>query len=136
MIAQHAHNDLGILVKDTLMVFVEAQSTWSVNVAIRLASYAIQSLMDYFRERDIYLYSSTKVACPRIELFAIFSCERKAMPQTISLRKEFFPNGGCDLDVTVHVIQFDEKKTDIFKQGRSASPFGSNHATIAHFCRT
>ena len=74
VVAQHAHNDLGILIKNTLMVFVEAQSTWSVNVAIRLASYAIQSLMDYFRERDVYLYSSTKVECPRIELYAIFSC--------------------------------------------------------------
>ena len=116
VIAQHAHNDLGILVKDTLMVFVEAQSTWSENVAIRLASYAIQSLTDYFRERDVYLYSSTKVECPRIELYAIFSCERETMPQTISLRESFFPKGGCDLDATVHVIQFDTKKTDIINQ--------------------
>ena len=117
VIAQHAHNDLGILIKDTLMVFVEAQSTWSVNVVIRrLASYAIQSLTDYFRERDIYLYSSTKVECPRIELYAIFSCEREAMPETISLRDEFFPTGGCDLDVTVHVIQFDANKNDIINQ--------------------
>ena len=116
VIAQPAHNDLGILVKDTLMVFVEAQSTWSVNVAIRLASYAIQSLTDYFRERDVYLYSSTKVECPRIELYAVFSCERETVPQTISLCDAFFPKGGCDLDATVHVIQFDAKKTDIINQ--------------------
>ena len=116
VVAQHAHNDLGILIKNTLMVFVEAQSTWSVNVAIRLASYAIQSLMDYFRERDVYLYSSTKVECPRIELYAIFSCERESMPDTISLREEFFPNGGCDIDATVRVIQFDANKNDIINQ--------------------
>ena len=116
VVAQHAHNDLGILIKNTLMVFVEAQSTWSVNVAIRLASYAIQSLMDYFRERDVYLYSSTKVECPRIELYAIFSCERESMPCTISLGEEFFPNGGCDIDATVHIIQFDANKTDIIHQ--------------------
>ena len=116
VIAQHAHNDLGILVKDTLMVFVEAQSTWSVNVAIRLVSYAIKSLTDYFHERDVYLYSSTKVECPRIELYAIFSCEREAMPSTISLGEEFFPNGGCDIDATVHIIQFDANKTDIIHQ--------------------
>ena len=116
VVAQHAHNDLGILIKNTLMVFIEAQSTWSVNVAIRLASYAIQSLMDYFRERDVYLYSSTKVECPRIELYAIFSCERESMPDTISLRKEFFPNGGCDIDATVRVIQFDANKNDIINQ--------------------
>ena len=116
VVAQHAHNDLGILIKNTLMVFVEAQSTWSVNVAIRLASYAIQSLMDYFRERDVYLYSNTKVECPRIELYAIFSCERESMPDTLSQCEEFFPNGGCDIDATVRVIQFDANKHDIINQ--------------------
>ena len=28
VVASHEHNDLGILVKGTLMVFVEAQSSW------------------------------------------------------------------------------------------------------------
>ena len=116
VVASHEHNDLGILVKDTLMLFVEAQSSWSPNIVIRLASYAIQSLMDYFREHDGYLYSTTKIVCPRIELYAIFSCERDAMPETLSLRDTFFPNGGCDLDATVHIIHFDEGKTDIINQ--------------------
>ena len=31
-------------------------------------------------------------------------------------RDEFFPTGGCDLDVTVHVIQFDANKNDIINQ--------------------
>lgn len=90
VVAQHPHNDLGILVKDTLMVFVEAQSSWSPNIVIRLMSYAIQSLTDYFRERDIFLHSTTKVTCPRIELYAIFSCEREEMAEFLSLRNDFF----------------------------------------------
>ncbi len=65
VVASHEHNDLGILIKNTLMIFVEAQSSWSPNIVIRLLSYAIQSLMDYFREHDVYLYSNTKVVCPR-----------------------------------------------------------------------
>ncbi len=116
VVATHEHNDLGILIKDRLMVFVEAQSSWSPNIVIRLMSYAVQSLMDYFRERDVYLYSNTKAACPRIELYAIFSCERENKPQTLSLCSEFFPNGGCDLDATVHLIHFDENKKDIIHQ--------------------
>lgn len=116
VVASHEHNDLGILVKDTLMVFVEAQSSWSPNIVIRLLSYAVQSLMDYFRERDVYLYSSTKAVCPRIELYAIFSCEQENIPDTLSLCEAFFPDGGCDLNATVHIIRFDEKKTDIINQ--------------------
>ena len=104
VVTTHEHNDLGILIKDRLMVFVEAQSSWSPNIVIRLMSYAVQSLMDYFRERDVYLFSSTKAECPRIELYAIFSCERENIPQTLSLcgflvRRFFFGGrmrSGCD----------------------------------------
>lgn len=116
VVATHEHNDLGILIKDRLMVFVEAQSSWSPNIVIRLMSYAVQSLMDYFRERDVYLFSSTKAECPRIELYAVFSCERENMPNTLSLCDEFFPEGGCDLNATVHLLHFDENKTDIIHQ--------------------
>lgn len=116
VVASHEHNDLGILVKGTLMVFVEAQSSWSPNIVIRLLSYAIQSLMDYFREHDVYLYSSTKVACPRIELYAIFSADHENMPETLSLCEAFFPDGGCDVNATVHIIHFDESRTDIINQ--------------------
>ena len=54
VIAQHEHNDLGILVKDRLMVFVEAQSTISPNIILRQLFYSSNSLMDYFRERDVF----------------------------------------------------------------------------------
>ena len=116
VVGTHEHNDLGILVKDRLMLFVEAQSSWSPNIVIRLLSYAVQSLMDYFRERDVYLFSSTKAECPRIELYAIFSLDRERMPETLSLCGEFFPNGGCDLDATVHLIHYDENKSNIIQQ--------------------
>ena len=116
VVATHEHNDLGILIKDKLMLFVEAQSSWSPNIVLRLLSYAVQSLMDYFRERDVYLFSSTKAECPRIELYAIFSLERENMPETLSLCGEFFPDGGCDLDATVHLIHYDENKSNIVQQ--------------------
>ena len=38
------------------------------------------------------------------------------MPRTLSLCGEFFPNGGCDLDATLHLIHFDESRTDIINQ--------------------
>ena len=53
VVGTHEHNDLGILVKDRLMLFVEAQSSWSPNIVIRLLSYAVQSLMDYFRSKSM-----------------------------------------------------------------------------------
>ena len=65
VVAQHEHNDLGILVKNRLMILVEAQSSWSPNIVIRLMSYAVQSLMDYFQEREVFLYGNNKLECPK-----------------------------------------------------------------------
>ncbi|MBQ1926574.1 MAG: hypothetical protein II180_10720 [Proteobacteria bacterium] len=73
--------------------------------------------MDYFHERDVFLHGNTKVACPKIELYAIFSCEHDVSSEFLSLRKEFFTDDEqCDLDAIVHVIQFKEGKKDIINQ--------------------
>lgn len=80
-------------------------------------SYVIQSLMDYFRERDVFLHGNTKVVCPKIELYAVFSCEHEDSPGAFSFRKAFFTEDEqCDLDTTVRVIRFKEGKTDIINQ--------------------
>jgi hypothetical protein len=67
------------------------------------------------RARCVFIQQH-KSGMPRIELYAIFSCERENMPETLSLCGEFFSGGGCDLDATVHLLHFDEGKTDIINQ--------------------
>lgn len=117
VVAQHEHNDLGILVKDTLMILVEAQSSWSPNIVIRLMSYAVQSLMDYFEEREVFLYSNSKAVCPRIELYVIYTGQRKNEPETLTFKELFFAaNERCDLNATAHVIYYKTDKTDIINQ--------------------
>ena len=117
VVAQHEHNDLGILVKDRLMILVEAQSSWSRNIVIRLMSYAVQSMMDYFKEREIFLYSNNTVVCPKPELYVIFTGERKDEPASLSFRELFFNNDmTCDLDATVHIIYYKDGNADIINQ--------------------
>ncbi|MBQ8036208.1 MAG: hypothetical protein IJ268_04385, partial [Proteobacteria bacterium] len=117
VVAQHEHNDLGILVKDTLMILVEAQSSWSPNIVIRLMSYAVQSLMDYFEEREVFLYGNSKAVCPRIELYAIYTGQRTDEPETLTFKELFFAaDERCDLDATVHMIYYKTDKTDIINQ--------------------
>ena len=117
VVAQHEHNDLGILVKNRLMILVEAQSSWSPNIVIRLMSYAIQSLMDYFQERQVFLYSNNKLECPKPELYVIFTGDRLSQPETLSFRDLFFMGDmTCDLDATAHVIYYKEGNADILNQ--------------------
>ena len=60
VVAQHEHNDLGILVKNRLMILVEAQSSWSPNIVLRLMSYAVQSLMDFSVARSFCFTATAK----------------------------------------------------------------------------
>ena len=36
VITNHQYNDLAFLVKDRLMIFVESQSSWSINILLRI----------------------------------------------------------------------------------------------------
>ncbi|EHL20072.1 hypothetical protein HMPREF9628_02322, partial [Peptoanaerobacter stomatis] len=41
------YNDLGFIAKDKLLILVEAQSTQSVNIALRMLLYLSQTVKDY-----------------------------------------------------------------------------------------
>ena len=66
------YNDLGVLVGGTLLVLVEAQSTFTVNVTLRLLMYLAQSYKQYVIEHELDLYSTSPVSIPRPELYMIF----------------------------------------------------------------
>ena len=117
VIAGHQYNDLGFLARDRLMILVEAQSTWTPNIVIRIMAYAVQSLMDYFELHSMSLYANSRVTCPKPELYVIYTGERKTQPSVLSFRELFFENdASCDLDATVHFIYFDQDKADIINQ--------------------
>ncbi|MCI8646353.1 MAG: hypothetical protein HFE76_06015 [Firmicutes bacterium] len=102
------YNDLGFIVKDRLMILVEAQSTWTMNIIVRAFLYLAQSYHDYFGSERSSLYRSKKVHLPKPELYVIFTGERADKPETISLGKEFFGGEECTLEVRVNMIYGDE----------------------------
>lgn len=84
------YNDLGFSVGNRLMVLVESQSTWTLNIIIRALMYLIQTYHDYFKRTNQNLYGSRKVDMPKPELYVIYTGERKNIPDVISLSKDFF----------------------------------------------
>jgi len=104
ILTDNPYNDLGILIGDLLLILVEAQSTWSVNIIIRALMYLMQTYNEYFMERKVNLYSSTKIKMPKPELYVIFTGEHSEKPEYISLSKEFFDGQECGMDAKVKVI--------------------------------
>lgn len=109
------HNDLGFRVGNKIMILVEAQSSWTVNIVIRALLYLVQTYHDYFERQGADLYGSKKVQMPEPELYMIFTGERAHGPKTLSLSDEYFNGKKCAIDVKVNVI-YDGKENDIISQ--------------------
>ena len=93
---------------------MEAQSTWSVNIIIRLLLYLAETYNKLFTENDIDLYGEKKAPIPKPELYVIYTGKGKK-PEQISLSKEFFGGAATDVDVKVKVIS-DSERGDIIGQ--------------------
>ncbi len=109
------YNDLGFSVGDRLMVLVESQSTWTMNIIIRALMYLMQTYHDYFRRTKQNLYGNKKVKMPKPELYVIFTGERKTIPDIISLSKDFFNGAGIAVDAQIKVL-YQENEGDIIGQ--------------------
>ncbi len=55
VITNHQYNDLAFMVRDKLMVFVEAQSTWSINILLRILLYLADTVHELSTGR-IWIY--------------------------------------------------------------------------------
>ncbi len=109
------YNDLGFSVGNRLMILMESQSTWSINIIIRALMYMVQTYHDYFKRNDQNLYGSKRVALPEPELYMIFTGDRKNIPEKISLSKEFFGGKKIAVDVEVKIL-YRESEEDIIGQ--------------------
>lgn len=113
------YNDLGFIVKQKLIVLVEAQSTWSVNILIRMFMYLGRTYYDYIYSDEALtkqLYTNKKVPIPKPELHVVYTGNKKDMPQIMSFKDEFFAGEDVGIDLKVNVIIADDSKKDIIWQ--------------------
>ena len=98
------HNDLGFLVKDRLIILVEAQSTWSENIVVRMLLYLAQTYTEYIDEHELDVYSSTKIRIPKPELYVIYTGDRKRVPDVLNFKEVFFNNEEVSLNFDVKIL--------------------------------
>ena len=109
------YNDVGFRIGSTLLILIESQSTWTVNIIFRALMYLVQTHREYFKETKQDVYKSKKLKMPVPELYVIYTGKRKDRPEEISLSKEFFDGKEICLDVKVKMI-YDGKEGDIINQ--------------------
>ena len=112
------YNDLGFIIGNVLLILIEEQSVWSINILIRLLMYLSETYRRYVNNNELDVYDTKKVLLPRPELYVIYPKERGNLPDEITLSKDMF---GIDdpeeifVDLKVKII-FDSKQGDIINQ--------------------
>ncbi len=109
------YNDLGLLVNGSLMMFVEAQSTWSVNILPRLLIYVAETLRKYIEEQGFDAYSSGMINIPRIELYVVYTGEKTNIPNILKLSDIFYNGEVQGVEIVANII-YDNGKKDLLSQ--------------------
>ena len=65
------YNDLGILMNNRLMIFVEAQSTWNGNMAVRSLLYLSKTYQEYINQNHLDIMSYSPITLPKPEVYVI-----------------------------------------------------------------
>lgn len=113
VISTGIYNDLGFQVRDRLFLLVEAQSTFSINIVLRMLLYLAATYKEYVEENKLDLYSGKAVRIPRPELYVVYTGEREDIPEMLSLSELY--EGAGDAEIHVKVLR-DEKSGDILAQ--------------------
>ena len=99
IITNGIYNDLGFLARKKLVILIEAQSTWSPNIILRIFMYLAKTYNEYIfnnPELKAKLYSNSKIEVPKPELYVLYTGEKGNKPEILSLREPlvcfFFEN--------------------------------------------
>ena len=97
-----------------LMILVEAQSTWSVNITVRFLLYLADTYSRYIEKNNLDLYRKKKIELPIPELYVIYTGTGEH-PETISLSRDIFGKESCAVEVKAKVIR-ESAEGDILNQ--------------------
>ena len=97
------YNDIGLQVRDKMILLLEAQSTFSVNIVLRMLLYLAATYKEYIEEHKLNLYGTEAVTIPRPEMYVVYTGDRKDIAETLLLSDLY--GGAGDAEVHVKVLR-------------------------------
>ena len=74
------YNDLSLTARTTIIILVEAQSKFSLNISLRMLLYLAEALDQYVKQNGINLHSKKPAVIPRPELYVIYTGSGEVPP--------------------------------------------------------
>lgn len=109
------YNDLGFTVKDKTVILVEAQTTMTENIIIRVLLYAAVTYNEYIFKTKQNIYGTKNVKIPEPEFYVLFTGESSYKPEMLSLSECFFNGKSTDIEVKAKMV-YDSNDGDIINQ--------------------
>ena len=94
-------NDLGFQVRDKLILLVEAQARFSINIVLRMLLYLAATYKEYVDEHKLDLYGSKPVSIPRPELYMIYAGPPRQLPEVMRLSELYDGSGNAEIEIKV-----------------------------------
>ncbi|MBQ9874476.1 MAG: hypothetical protein IJM30_08420 [Thermoguttaceae bacterium] len=107
------YNDFSLRVRDELLIFVEAQSRWNINVVFRLFLYLALYWLWYYADgkHNKELFDQKKIRLAKPKAYILYSGDEK-IPGRLSVRKLFYKNDPDMPDFVARVISGDPNRPD------------------------
>ncbi len=84
-----------------MILLVEAQSKFSVNIALRMLLYLAATYKEYVEEQKLDLYGSKPVSIPRPELYMVYTGAPRQLPEILRLSDMYNGSGGAEIEIKV-----------------------------------
>lgn len=123
------YNDFGMTVRGRLLVMLEAQSSWTYNIIIRVILYLAHTWNEYIEKTEQNRYGSKKLELPKPEFYVVYTGNRKIKEEWIRLSEQFFKGDNRFIEVNVKVL-YGEDKADIISQYVNFTKVYSNQVKI------
>lgn len=109
-------NDLGMCIGGRYLIMIEAQSTWSVNILIRMYIYLAEIWKNYIVQNGLDVFSTKELDLPVPEFYVVYTGNRKNRPKFLRLSDDIF-HGTCkNIELTIRMLYNGENKGDILDQ--------------------
>ena len=123
------YNDLGLLVKDKIVILVEAQSTWSDNILIRILIYLAYTYKNYILAHGLDVYQKNAIQLPKPEFYVVYTGDEEH-PKEIKFSEKFFGGADIDIEIKATVITESEKGNVLDQYIEFAHTFDRNRETF------
>ena len=116
ILVEDLYNDLGFTVRDRQLILLEAQSTWSANIVLRVLLYLADTWNAYVQKREYNLYGTKPLHLPKPEFYVLYTGDRKERPEWLSFADLYFGGDKTYIDIKVKMLYGDGSVNGILNQ--------------------